>query len=436
MNKVLTPWRSILAVFLAAAFFGFTPSLGRAQDATSPLCEQQPSGTEICKFAVPIQEKTREYQYEIRRAHPDQPTIIAIPGGPGQGLIGSLRMVIAGDYIPDDYGIILIDPRGVGKNDFGPDPSGLVYSTRQVVDDIFSIIRAEKLENYFIHGQSYGTVVTTVLASRLSQSHLPRPKGIVLSGVVSTFFENPLLGYNQQLKRLFSMYTRPEQDSIKQSLNILKEDFGDNEKVFANLFIYLLTPNTEHRSSDGRNSINMKSFFDILAKGSFDASNQAMQFFEETARTVGKKKLPQSIERKNLMPEVIKCRELTRNDEMYDLKFNFEKFEIISNVSDCTIKGYKLDRPYFSHSYQVEGIPLFYIQGLIDPATPMSGAKRHYDSQKNQDKIFVQVTQYAHTGLTGLWPCQKDLWAAFSGGPSLFKRHMEICRAEGIEILE
>ncbi len=430
---IRSPFKFIWLLILLTTTVQFS---AQATESSHNQCTKASSNSELCQINIKQGERSFGYKYEIKRALQGAPTLIAIPGGPGQGLIGSMSMVKYGDFIPDDFGVILIDPRGTGQNDFGADPNGELYTTKNVAADIIEIIRHESLTNYFIHGQSYGTVVATVLGSLLSKSKLPQARGIILSGVVAKAFEDPLAGYNFQLHRLFSFYSADQQESLRSNLMKLREEFGENERVFAALFINVLTSNVEDPSADGKNNINMRKFFDMLAEGSFESSNQALKFFQETAKQVGKVQKPKVIQRRNNMPEVIKCHELTRIDGMHDLYFDFASFQIVSKFSDCQKKGYSLDRPFISENYQIKEIPIFYIQGLLDPATPVQGAKYHYDHQHTKNKVFVQLDNYAHTALIGLWPCKDNLWKSLSGGASSLKEHIRSCNKPEIRVLD
>ena len=424
-------------VLLVLIFWSVTGQISAlAGELDNKRCNTLPSNAEICKISIVQGSRTFQYSYEIKRAKPGAPTIIAIPGGPGQGLIGSMNMVKNGDFIPDEFGIILIDPRGTGKNEFGADPEGQLYSTMHVAADILEIIRQEKLSNYFIHGQSYGTAVATVLGHMLSGSNVAPARGIILTGVVTSFFDDPLWGYNAQLHRLLSHYSSDQQIHIRENLLKIQNEFGDSKRTFAILFLSLLTPNVEDASSDGKNNVNMKRFFDLMAQGAFDRANQAIGLFYETAAEVGRSEKPPASFRNNTMPEVIKCRELTRNDAMLDLIFDFEKFKLVSMVTDCQKKGYTLDRPYLSEKYQITGIPIYYIQGLLDPATPIEGAKHHFDHQQTRSKVFVQLDNYSHNALTGLWRCKSDLWKSFTLGIASFKKHIQACDRTEIRLVE
>ena len=56
-----------------------------------------------------------------------------------------------------------------------------------------------------------------------------------------------------------------------------------------------------------------------------------------------------------------------------------------------------LGRTYDPADYQTES-PLIYLQGDLDPATPIWSARNHFESQKiSQDKVFLRVQQTGHS---------------------------------------
>ncbi|MGZ3768512.1 MAG: alpha/beta fold hydrolase [Bdellovibrio sp.] len=407
----------------------------RAYGLSADNCHPTTQGTEICQISLTLDGKPASYKYEIKRAIPGSPTVIAIPGGPGQGLIGSLNSIKAGDFIPDDFGVITIDPRGVGKNEFGEDTKNDIYTSVNAAKDILQVIEQEKLDIYFIHGQSYGTVLATILGNLIESSNLPKARGIILSGVVADKFDDPLKGYNNQLQRILTSYAKEDQQKIIANLKVLESTFGENKRVFGILFYNALVSNVEDPTSNGITGINMKKFFDDIRVGAFDSPNQAMEVFKTTAAQVGKIRKSIDLTRKNSMAEIIKCHELTSNDSMVDLHFDFEKFELVSEISDCAKKGYVLDRPYHSADFQIKNTPIFYIQGLLDPATPLENAKLHFDRQENNNKIFIQFDNYAHTALMGLWPCNLGLWDSLGKGPTSFGQFIQSCGRPDIKVL-
>jgi len=122
--------------------------------------------------------QTFPYRAERRDAGPGQPWVIYLPGGPGQTSIG------AAPPGPGAYNWILTDPRTQGCNAVAgiPDES---LTSEALARDVLAIIKAQAIPTgYLIYGQSYGTVVATILAS-LAEADLsaPKPGAILLEGV-------------------------------------------------------------------------------------------------------------------------------------------------------------------------------------------------------------------------------------------------------------
>lgn len=398
------------------------------------------NGTELCSVEIQYSGQTRMYQYEIRRPHPGSPTVIEIPGGPGQGYIGAMNSVAASAVIPDGFGIISINPRGVGTNDYGADLIGGNYTSDLEVSDILTIIKAELLDNYLIHGQSYGTLVATKLASKISgDSEVAKPKGIILSGVVNEFYEDQLAAYNFQIERALNAFGVREKDKIASGLkNIMKDIFLENENVFAGAMMNALLFNTEATNSPfGVYAPNFKKFLDMLATGNRDETNPLYSQLIAFAKANATKKFNFSeVKRKNTMAEAIKCTEMSKLGFESDISFNFEKIQFVLLHSDCEKKGYSVTNPYHSKNYQIIDIPIYYFQGSIDPATPATDAKAHYVSQQHTAKVYVELTGYSHTNLIGISNCQAGLWTALSHGPNQLSNVIAKCEDPNVRILQ
>lgn len=417
--------------------FGFVLSIEASADGTCTATAG--SRTEICSVEIEYSGQRRMYQYEIRRPQPGNPTVIEIPGGPGQGYMGQMDSVAAGAVIPPNFGIISIDPRGVGKNDYGADLQGGNYTSDYGVSDIIAVIKKEHLNNYLIHGQSYGTLVATKLASKISgDDGILKPRGIVLSGVVNKYFEDQLAGYNLQIQRALTGFDTHELEIITSGLRTIKEDiFLRNENAFAGAITNALVFNIEaNNSMFGDFAPNFKKFLRMLAAGKVDKNNVLYSQFSEFAKISATKKFNFSeVKRENTMAEVIKCTEMSKLGFEADISFDLDRLQFILLNADCAKKGYLVTSPYNSIDYQIKETPVYYFQGSIDPATQASEAKAHYRNQQNTDKVYVELAGYSHTNLLGLSNCQAGLWTALAEGPSALKNVIGKCTDPNVGIL-
>lgn len=402
-------------------------------------CKSFESGTELCSTVVLVSRKPRSYVYEIRRAKNNAPTVIEIPGGPGDGLIGDMDNIPGSSLVPDDFGIVAIDPRGVGKNNFGLDQDGMKYSTQAIVSDILQIIKSEGFTNYLIHGQSYGTVVATELGAELSkQNNIPKPKGIVLSGVLSKVIADPTKSYSEQLQRITSQLSLEQQALLRTNLkSILAENFKNNRKAFVEAIFGGLVLTAESDIGFGSNSPNFKKFIEMLASEKIDQSNAVYSAIQFEASNVPAVILPRTImKRSGTMSEEIHCTELGTYSEDADVNFDFDKFSFSIRGSDCQAKGYKLVHPYNSKNFQIFNIPIYYFQGDLDPATPEASAFEHFQAQLNAPKLFVEIKGLAHLSLIGLKKCENGLWESLLAGPASTASLLNRCSDPNIKVLD
>ncbi|MGZ6438814.1 MAG: alpha/beta fold hydrolase [Pseudobdellovibrionaceae bacterium] len=393
--------------------------------------------TEICSVQISLSGKQNMYQYEIRRAQPGYPTVIKIPGGPGQGYIGQAAKLGERDGIPKEFGIIALDPRGVGKNSFGPDLQGRLYSTAHNVKDIKEIIKAEKINSYIVHGQSYGTIVATEFGHAISnQSDIAKPLGIVLTGVAyDGAMKNYHASFNEQLNRLMRAYSSQEKKNISAGLQkILSDIYHGNQLAFAGAITQLLIVNIEDPMATRVQNIDFRRFFDLLAKQKMESDNPVYDSLVRFAEPSLKYASSISIGlRNNTMGEVIKCSEMGTMDAP-DLSFDIAHVKFIDGPPDCPLKGYKLKNEYHVKHFPISGIPLYYVQGALDPATSLSGAKKHYGDQELAPKIFIEITNQSHNGLLGLMDCKEKIWFAFSNGIKAVQDLMPQCASEYVKI--
>lgn len=405
----------------------------------SSHCKPTAKNTEICSVRVSFAGQDRSYQYEIRAAAPGKPTIIEIPGGPGQGYIGKMDEATSAGIVPKDYGVITIDPRGVGANDYGTDAMGGNYSSDLEVSDILAVIKKEHLQNYMIHGQSYGTIVATKLGSLLSQNEqIQQPRAIVLSGIVNSAFDDQLKEYNRQLERIVGSFTFNEKSRLQQAMEqLLTVPFkGDQSAFSAALMNGLLFNIEDEHSSFGPNTPNLKKFLKMLSSGKVDSNDPIYQLMLGYAQQyAGKTSDFSAVKRRNTMAEEIKCTEMSVLGEEARVSFDLQAFQLKLENADCEKKGYRLSKPYESRKYQIVGIPLYYFQGTIDPATPATEAKKHYGFQSSTEKIYVAISGYSHTNLIGMTKCRSGLWDAIAKSPDDLEKTISVCDDPNVKIL-
>ncbi len=164
----------------------------------------------------------------------------------------------------------------MGKNNYGPDLELRWYSTGQIVNDILDVIRAEKLNSYIVHGQSYGSIVATELGYRVShQAMTPQPRGIILTGIAyDNVMSHYFSGYNRQLVKLMTLYSRTQRTNVSLELRkILSELFNNNPWAFSNALMYALLNNIEDPRATRVQNLDVRRFFDSLSRKQIEKDN-------------------------------------------------------------------------------------------------------------------------------------------------------------------
>lgn len=118
--------------------------------------------------------ETFDFYYRHIINHPNQTTLVFLPGGPGGGSITDEQIE---SLFPSSFNYILIDPRGTGCNFMseGDFPAETVTS-EQTALDILEVIKKESLKKYIIWGESYGTLLGTILTSQINKRQMNQPK--------------------------------------------------------------------------------------------------------------------------------------------------------------------------------------------------------------------------------------------------------------------
>ncbi|MDX6410123.1 MAG: hypothetical protein QOE13_3194 [Gaiellaceae bacterium] len=201
------PRRVALALGLGlVALVAAAPAAARSGTVTVPLDRADPAAgtTRVAYRLIPRRD----------RSSPAQATILFNPGGPGQAPIGLAAVVRRGlGPLLEHRDLLLVDPRGAGRSDAlhcrGERDPGLafaahdafiraigdcgrrlgprarMYGSAAIADD-FESVRAELgINTLDLWGESYGTYLMTVFASR----HPEHVRSIVLSGAYPIDFD-------------------------------------------------------------------------------------------------------------------------------------------------------------------------------------------------------------------------------------------------------
>lgn len=110
---------------------------------------------------------SRPYAYELIKSANSVATILVMTGGPGETLIGEKPSAYGS--LPVD--IIQTDYRGLGYNSYENETLPFdFFTSEKIASDLVQVILNEGVDKkWILYGVSYGTVIATILSSKLEQ---------------------------------------------------------------------------------------------------------------------------------------------------------------------------------------------------------------------------------------------------------------------------
>ncbi len=323
---------------------------------------------------------------------PSLPTVVFVPGGPGQTSTGTDRATF---QVPPEYTVLFTDPRGVGCNGLVPDDPVSFHNSLNYVDDVLALLDAEGIDDWIVYGHSYGSILGTMIAST-AEARGRGPRSVVLEGVAGSSFEGHL-GYLEQW-------------------DILLENAPFVEPLFAGpdlplgldggiwgLWIRLRMP-------IGTVNVDGEPFWQIVEELALLGTPYESVLETEIYNLLSAAFSEPEPGNPPLYNE-IGCREVW--------SYNYSVGEIGPGAEfsfrEDLCADTPLSRPYDPSDWPILS-PLFYVHGTNDPATPIWGAQEHFDSQPVGNRSFIEVLGAGHQPMPfNLADCQPSLWEAFRG---------------------
>lgn len=333
------------------------------------------------------------YVFHYKKPKPGKPTIIYLPGGPGQTSISASPE----NPYPADFGVINTDPRGVGCNKVLniDDPKGF-WTTDLLAQDVVDMIKHLKLDNYIVHGLSYGTLLGTVVAHKIEQQNITPPRAVILEGVLGKSFEsyNKVLdGYNDTWQFLaqyvddviFDYFAEPE------PLGITEQQWGS---ILSTLMSIGGSPTQEHPLVSSLNAI-------AYAEDPYAVAAQL------------KAQLYQDEDHTQIIPLYthIACREVA---QIKTLKMIFSQGVFQAPEGDNLCGQLALANPFDVKDYQYK-TTTYYFLGELDPNTPLAQGEYHYQNLKQAKRTKVVVPSAGHNPLSHTMSGQSCLTSVFDG---------------------
>ncbi len=348
-----------------------------------------------------------EYSFKYELINPLAPTVVVIPGGPGQtSIIGGDKSVMGA--IPANFNKLYTDPRSQGCNYVVESQVLVPYlKTEYVVNDIFLAIKSLNLKNYIIYGTSYGTVVATQLAKRLETEKWEAPVALVLEGTIGKKFDNfDSYFYFFQMEWEKASAKLPQSwksyfQSGKIETAFTKQQWGS---MITNDLIVGDVPDAPISGPLLNWHLHLLELY--FAK-KVPAKDQP--FLPSLFSRLKESQFP------NLFFRMIGCGELW-GDWYFGRSLESNR---LTRTGQNVCEGIDYKKPYDSADYLIS-VPIYYFQGPNDPAAPMYTALYHYEVQKKAVRQFLTVAGAGHAPLTsGLRSCADDLWSAISSQRTL-----------------
>lgn len=327
--------------------------------AASPTCP----GDRVLAVDRPLSEagKTFSYSFEYSCKDATLPTIIHIPGGPGEASIGTAT------FARMNANIIRTDPRGVGKNANYWKAGGTDQetTTESIADDIVALIEDQKLTDYSLHGISFGTAVATVVASKLEKKGSKYlPKAVILEGVVGRAAKD-----NEQI------------ESSKKLFNEIKSEAG-----------FCLTCKLD-KLQPRLSKIQIGNFVDTIQSAGKDSAIRILKSMPEDKMVQSGKKFETIFDaNQKRLHKAVACREFFKDGITDTLYQNGELAK--SPGGTCDTK--ELSHPFDSADWQTHA-KIYYVVGSKDSFTPPNLARYHFENQKSSNKTVLCVKNGGHS---------------------------------------
>lgn len=388
-----------ISAFIAAASVGFSWNTLALADCSAidnlssierPADPQLPSSPRIPFY----------YRY-LRGTDSSQPTVIFLPGGPGQSSITNADRRLNGTY-----GFIQTDPRGAGCNQhfFAANPK---LSTELFASDIVALVRSLSLNNYILYGISYGTILATVTTVKLREAGLRAPKNVVLEGIFGAGYTatESQGDFENQWKRIKGKLPVDTVQKLSQS----PLPFGLTSKNWGAWIVQFLY---HGRSAKQDNPIPL--FLSLL-------DNPATMNTLKESVEASPSPLPEDFQ--NVF-NTVACSEIFP----YSAAFHLDNGELVNQIDEMDICSTVPKTTFQSKKWEMK-VPIYYFVGENDPATPVRMAHLHFNGQKKSRKLLVEVLEAGHNPLmSGLSDCSAAIWSQILRNEKNLSTSLSTCK--------
>lgn len=330
------------------------------------------------------------YAYSMSPFDSNKPTYIYVDGGPGQNTHGAMP-----NFFDGQYNELRFDQRGLGCSspetfDIYKDAS--LYSTENTIRDMDLIRQAYGIDKWSVYGVSYGTVASTMYASKFSNS----TRSLVLEGVVGRVDLLHDADYKASKLNLAIANLNSKQ---REALYSIVHGKSQQEKAFVQ-FIYSLF----YSDKGMRQVANYYLPRIISTDGAInqDGLNRIKKYFDQRDSQYPFAQQPGAVDTNIL--GIIYCKNLNaRHSNNKNLAYSTEK-GFYTNVDystnnqlGCDKLGVKEtdEKPYELSQNPVQA-PVYYFQGSHDGATIAAGAIMHWQTVPQNKSFFMLAQKGGH----------------------------------------
>lgn len=334
------------------------------------------------------------FSYGFRYKAPTRagaPTLVYVPGGPGMTSIDQIP-----EFLPEGWGYLMTDPRGVGCNRLAQLPPAEFYSSAQIAADVIAAIDDRRLEGYILYGLSYGTVLATQIAASVDRA----PIAVVMEGVLGRAFE-PGEYYATAVIAQWTRVRAMMPDDVRTELDTKPSPFGIPPEGWSRALDQVLLGGTAIVSTG----------FAALSSSSplHDDALAVFHMYADTPELAD----PASVE----LYRQIACRELDDTAPTDDLDPVFVAGQLVRNAAQEGTKcgDIHVTSPYDSAGFQF-ATRAYYFVGQVDAATPPWQAEYHYDHHQGP-AVRVTTHEGGHLSLQlDQQLCASDVLVSIAGG--------------------
>jgi pimeloyl-ACP methyl ester carboxylesterase len=295
------------------------------------------------------------------------PVIVYMPGGPGSG-----SMQKTPDFVPEGWGYLMTDPRGIGCNRLAETPTdasaAAFFRTSEISHDIVAAIKERQLGNYVLFGHSYGTTLATTVANEIENNkQLSQPKAVVLEGVLGRAFGADFVGaeFIKQWERIRTVLPA----DIINEFDTKDAPYGIQPAGWATIASAILPSGPD---------IAAQSIAGLSTLVPAEAQTRTLNFYQSIVATP-----PHTEANEVTMYRYIACREIGDTVPASDLDVMFERGHLVRNSAEEGSKCGELHTttPYDAAKLQFNA-PVYYFIGDSDVATPPWQGAYHFDTHQ------------------------------------------------------